>query len=337
MSHLAIGDYVYQGVFLQQLAATYPHLQIDIWFDDCRDNTKTWHSGRNQILSQWLESEPNIGTLYPNPSSPKQRQQQLTQAQNAQYDIVFFIATQRSERFCKYARQIAGDNFAAGAYLLSPWQKLCNSAHIKALDASISIKESAQFDHISEFYQHHFGALIEMPQPAFAFQQLQVPQSYLAAVQSSQSTDNLVFINHLSTTHKRDWQLSQVLDCIRAMHHRQPNLQFIINAPTEMLPALESELQATDLEGIRVTTFSAKQHFFQLPAMISHAKIVISVETAIMHLAASLGVPAVALIREKAHHWRPLGPGEVLVGSKRVDSISAQTVADKALALLANA
>ena len=36
MSHLALGDYIYQGPFLKALANNYPDLQLDIWIDDCR-------------------------------------------------------------------------------------------------------------------------------------------------------------------------------------------------------------------------------------------------------------------------------------------------------------
>ncbi|WP_105255821.1 glycosyltransferase family 9 protein [Pseudoalteromonas sp. T1lg75] len=338
MSHLALGDYVYQGVFLQQLAATYPHLEIDVWFDDCREQRKSWHGGRNQILGQWLESEPNISHIYANPDSEQQRQQQIQDAQQRHYDLVFFIATTRSERFCHYARLIAGDGCAVGAYALNAVQRWQHKEAIAALDASIKVSKSTRFDHISEFYRHHFHALVAMDSPARAFQQLRVPQLYLDALQNSDELDNFVFINHLSTTEKRDWQLAQVFECIATLHQAQPTLRFVINATNEQVTQLQHQVQSNNqLRDINISTFSAKRHFYELPAMISRARLVISVETAIMHLAAALNVPALALIRAKAHQWRPLGPGEILVGGKRVDSISAQTVADKALALLAKA
>jgi hypothetical protein len=36
MSHLALGDYIYQGPFLKALADTYPNIKLDVWIDDCR-------------------------------------------------------------------------------------------------------------------------------------------------------------------------------------------------------------------------------------------------------------------------------------------------------------
>ncbi|WP_462157497.1 glycosyltransferase family 9 protein [Pseudoalteromonas sp. GB56] len=337
MSHLAIGDYVYQGVFLQQLAATYPHLEIDVWFDDCREHAKTWHGGRNKILGQWLESESGINNIYPNAHSLEHRQEQVKLAKSKEYDAVFFIATARSERFCQYARAIAGNNLAVGVYALNAMQRMRHRQLIKALNGSINARPSEQFDHISDFYRHYFTQLVDMPAPAQSYQHIQVPQQYITELRTQQASKDIVFINHLSTTDKRDWQLGQVIECMQAIHEREPQLRFVINAPSEQIAALEKQLSHHALNGIQVSTFSAKTHFYELPAMISQSRLVISVETAIMHLAASLHIPAVALIREKARHWRPLGPGQVLFGGKRVDSISAQEVADKALNLLNNA
>jgi hypothetical protein len=31
MSHLALGDYIYQGAFLKALTESYPNIKLDIW------------------------------------------------------------------------------------------------------------------------------------------------------------------------------------------------------------------------------------------------------------------------------------------------------------------
>jgi hypothetical protein len=36
MSHLALGDYIYQGPFLKALTQCYTNIQLDVWLDDCR-------------------------------------------------------------------------------------------------------------------------------------------------------------------------------------------------------------------------------------------------------------------------------------------------------------
>lgn len=40
MSHLALGDYIYQGAFLKALTESYPNIKLDIWIDDCRKKRK---------------------------------------------------------------------------------------------------------------------------------------------------------------------------------------------------------------------------------------------------------------------------------------------------------
>ncbi|MGB2102628.1 MAG: hypothetical protein ACPHTF_02860 [Porticoccaceae bacterium] len=52
MTHLALGDYLYQGPFLKALALSQPNIQLDIWIDDCRQKKKSWHTGRSQSLVQ---------------------------------------------------------------------------------------------------------------------------------------------------------------------------------------------------------------------------------------------------------------------------------------------
>ncbi|MGB0458681.1 MAG: hypothetical protein ACPGGM_01565 [Porticoccaceae bacterium] len=40
MSHLALGDYIYQGPFLRALTESNPNIRLDIWIDDCRKKRK---------------------------------------------------------------------------------------------------------------------------------------------------------------------------------------------------------------------------------------------------------------------------------------------------------
>lgn len=40
MSHLALGDYIYQGPFFKALVESHPNIRLDIWIDDCRKKRK---------------------------------------------------------------------------------------------------------------------------------------------------------------------------------------------------------------------------------------------------------------------------------------------------------
>ena len=75
------------------------------------------------------------------------------------------------------------------------------------------------------------------------------------------------------------------------------------------------------MSDINVDLFTATEHFFQLPALLSLCDIVITVETAVMHLAAGLNVPQIVLMRENASQWQPLRADEILLGKHVVADI----------------
>ena len=56
-----------------------------------------------------------------------------------------------------------------------------------------------------------------------------------------------------------------------------------------------------------VIFLEGNDNFFQLPSVLKQCLLVISVETSIIHLAAALNVPVIALMRSKYPEWVPLG------------------------------
>jgi len=56
----------------------------------------------------------------------------------------------------------------------------------------------------------------------------------------------------------------------------------------------------------QVQLFSAQENFFQLPAVLSMCQLIISVETAVMHLANAVLVPVIALMRQTSPEWTPI-------------------------------
>ena len=99
MSHMAIGDYLYQRTYLQMLSEQYPNAEIDLWIDDFRTKGKDWQKGRSDFLSNWMKDETFITRLYPQATSIAHRKDMLEEAKNRGYDAVLFIANLRSERF----------------------------------------------------------------------------------------------------------------------------------------------------------------------------------------------------------------------------------------------
>lgn len=87
-----------------------------------------------------------------------------------------------------------------------------------------------------------------------------------------------------------------------------------------------------------VHLFSAEENFFQLPAILSRCDLIVSVETAVMHLANAVHVPVIALMRQKNPEWAPIDQANsvVITVQNRNDWVDRITV-DDVVAVLAKA
>jgi ADP-heptose:LPS heptosyltransferase len=79
---------------------------------------------------------------------------------------------------------------------------------------------------------------------------------------------------------------------------------FVVNAVPEDLARARALFDGEHLA--RTHLFSAEDNFFQLPAMLGLCSLVISVETAVMHLANAVHVPVIALMRQRNPEWAPI-------------------------------
>ncbi|MDF2179278.1 glycosyltransferase family 9 protein [Aliiglaciecola sp. CAU 1673] len=345
MTHLALGDFVYQRAYLAELVARYPQLSVDIWIDDCRSRHKAWHEGRNQTLVQWLKAEDHLQQIYPIARDKKHRQSMLKQAREVQYDLVVFIASTRSEQYARYARQIAPKAYVVGTLTNPAHHALSKWWYFRQLDGYLKVDSlhSRQDLHISDIYQQKFKQLLGLSLPAEKrVAPLNVEENALIEARDqlakwTQKTglnaSSTLFINHLSTTSKRDYQWSQLTELLLAIQASQGPTLFVLNVPPAQLQETKDRLaRETVLQQLAIQPFSAS-HFVQLPAMIAASDRVITVETAIMHLAACVGTPQVALLRDSATSWRPLGPAVLVYGKERVDRIPVSQVVEAYLQL----
>lgn len=339
MTHLALGDYVYQGAFIKQLCELHPHIQFDIWIDDCREQKKIWHQGRNTTLQQWLSEESHIHCVYPIAASKQEHDALIEQARAEQYDYVVYMATTRIEAYIKVATKIAAQAKIIGTQSTSLLSQLIHRKQYQNLDYKISLAELKTSDHISDFYNLVFHTLFgftlsreeRLRAIPLSSKDTLNAQSLLKSWQEKHGTcdGKTLFINHLSTNSKRDWQLSQVEELIITLHQHYPNTLFVINTPPHYLNDIKKWCrQSKALQHIAIEPFSATNSFFELPSLMTLCQLIISVETAIMHLASSLALPQIAMIRKSASAWKPLGAEQVLLGNKRVDNISVSQVVE---------
>lgn len=341
MTHLAIGDFTFQGVYLKAIKQRYPHLSLDIWIDDCRESSKEWHKGRNKALGQWLESVDFIDQVYPIALNNSERTQLIQQAALRNYDIIVFIASQRTELYAKYARQISSQAYVVGSR--SKWlsQPLKKFYYFSKLNGEFNLEKLTPDSHlhISEIYKKRFekcfGPLLETGQQSATIP-LHIDKEFtegaLHTLDAWSKTNHLesprfVFVNHLSTTHKRDYSWQKLVSVMRAIASNHPHLAFVLNVPPNAFSAIKCQLsKEKHLDGMPVFLFTAANHFMELPALINECEFVISVETATMHLAAALKKKQLVLMREKAKSWKPTYAEKILYGDKRVDDIPAEKV-----------
>ena len=119
----------------------------------------------------------------------------------------------------------------------------------------------------------------------------------------------VVFVNAFSKSPNRTWPLERVAALARALKNRLAwrGVTVVVNVVPEALEEARRLFEGRagpDLAHVRL--FCADEHFFQLPAVLRLCSLVISVETAVMHLANAVGVPVIALMRRNHPEWAPI-------------------------------
>ena len=128
----------------------------------------------------------------------------------------------------------------------------------------------------------------------------------LPAPEAGKLSHPVVFLNAFSKSVERSWPLERVIGLIRTMRCDRAwrDAGFVVNVVPEELARARALFDEQGLA--RTHLFSAEDNFFQLPAILSLCDLVISVETAVMHLANAVHVPVIALMRQKTPEWAPI-------------------------------
>lgn len=329
MSHLALGDYIYQGAFLKSLVGRYPNLVLDVWIDDCRSIKKPWHTGRSNTLVQWLSSEPHINYVYPIVNDGTALSSQLKHAHDKDYDAILYVATSRTANFAKTALKIKNQGQVFGTLAPTKLNNFLNHCIYKHLDGALSIQQLEDFNHITDYYHHIFCRFFDALEPERRELKLNLSDHFqrqcvhkLTGWKNKYNLVNptIIFINHLATDRRRSWSRSKLKELIQSASKKRPNTLFILNSPPHDFQSMKEWIMNNDdINSLPVELFTAKTDFFELPGLMSLCDLVISVETAIMHIASSLNIKQIALIRQSrsAYCWRPLNNSIILEGNKR--------------------
>ena len=318
IAHLAIGDFTYLQNDFRAFAQAFPHLQVDLWVDEVRrtDNATQWPHLKSYVLYDWAEGCGLFGKVYRDTYSPALYAQSIQTAQAAHYPIVVSLATLRPHLYARLARQIAGTGMALGMRAKTGLFQLHYPLAYRSLDATIAPHpiQASPNTHISGVYADWFRQLAGItvtPPERFPF--VDVPAQWTAGALRQLSTwdidpavQKLVFINPYAKTKKRCWPLEHVAELIRAMQGDRAwrDSAFVVNAVPQELANARALFDSRALP--RTHLFSAEQSFYELPALLAQCTLIISVETAVMHLANAVHVPVIALMRQKNPEWVPI-------------------------------
>ena len=340
IAHLALGDFTYLQNCFKAFSKAFPHIKIHLWVDEVRRtaDSSQWAHLQNYSLYDWLAACPFFDKVYRNTYSPAVFQQSICEAQREDYSLVVSLATLRPHKYARLARDLSPRGFVTGMKERMGILTLHRSLAYRNLDATVApyavSRDNPQ--HISAVYADWFHQLFGMhiaPHERFPF--VEIPQHWSDSAQRTLHEwgfeprgGMLVFINPYAKTRKRCWPLENVAELILAMSGRQEwcDACFIINAMPHEIASARQVFEKYALERIHLS--SADENFFQLPAILSKCDLIISVETAVMHLANAVHVPVIALMRQKNPEWVPIDSANstVITTVKRRDWVKAITI-----------
>jgi ADP-heptose:LPS heptosyltransferase len=340
IAHLALGDFTYLQNYFQAFARAYPHIKIHLWVDEVRRtaDASQWKHLEKYALYDWVDACSFFEKVYNRTYSPALFQESIKEAQRQKYPLVISLATLRPHRYARLAREISPGGFVVGMKQRLGLFTMHRQLAYGKLDATVPVYTLSRSNpqHITSVYAGWFQQLFGMqipPEARFPF--VRIPQEWTDHAQRTlldwgfaQRSGKLVFINPYAKTKKRCWPLEHVAELVKAMSARDEwrDACFIINAMPQQISAAKQVINSYALERTRL--FSAVENFFQLPAMLSECDLVISVETAVMHLANAVHVPVVALMRQKNPEWVPIDTANstVITAAQRRDWVKAISV-----------
>jgi|SRR5450830_1703447 len=319
VAHLALGDFTYMEACFRAFHHAYPHIKIDIWVDELRRtyDFRQWESLKKYSLFSWLETVPYFHKMYKETYSPFVFSNSLRAAKTEQYPIVIAFGLSRRTYYARLVRSISKKGFVVSIGKRYKPYDVFKRRTFERLDACL-LDYPKDAMHISDIYATWFEQLFGLDIcPADRIPHLVIPQIWTADAEHRLQQwgllgkrlrqKRLIFVNPFSKQDERSLSVEKALQLITEMRQLEQwrDSDFILNTVPEKWDETQAILACHPLMS-QVFLFSATENFFQLPAILEQCDLVISVETAVMHLANAVKVPVIALMRQLSPEWAPL-------------------------------
>jgi hypothetical protein len=317
---------------------------MDLWIDEVRRTWLFWRWAhlKKYALYDWVEQCPCFNRIYRRTYSPPARWVSRSEARDEDYPIVITLATLRPHKYARLARSISPSGFIVGMVKRSqPW-KVIKKRAFSRLDGRLCGEKTLlpPVRHVTDMHSHWFERLcgLTLP-PDLRTPFIVVPPEWMDWAkkrfprrQDEPGPCSRLFINPYAKDKKRCWPLPVVHRFLSDLKKKDAwkDTQFIVNTPPETAQKTAVFFRDHPVDGIVI--FTADENFFQLPAVLSLCDMTVSVETSVMHLASSLHLPLVALMRQKNPEWAPWNKERCVIITCRtrkdwIEDINAEEVA----------
>lgn len=323
LAHLALGDFTYMQNCFRAFKQTYPHIKIHLWVDELRrtkDHTQ-WEHLKKYVLYDWVNECELFDKVYTRTYSPALLDQSIREAALESYPVVVSLATMHRHKYVLLARKINPQGFVVAQKKRVVFYDIPKHLIYRKLDAFIPAYQISRSQrngtdavtHISRIYADWFHQLFNITMPLQdSLPYVDIPKKWHDYADQQWSEwefkrdDKTLFLNGFSKATHRSWPLERIFELATAIKKTgawgQANI--IINVVPESLPEARALFAKAHLKQVQL--FSAEENFFQLPAILSQCQLIISVETAVMHLANAVQVPVIALMRQATPEWAPV-------------------------------
>jgi ADP-heptose:LPS heptosyltransferase len=165
-------------------------------------------------------------------------------------------------------------------------------------------------EQLSYVVRHSFASVDERPSTSYPMHlatDAKAEERASAFLTEHQASD-VVVVNIAAAEPWREWPWSNCVDVLRELLPRWLDVTFVLVTPPEKLSRAESVVDACASD--RVILFPPSRRFLDVVALFGRARLVLTTDTASVHIASASGRPVVALysgIRTTTGLWSPVG------------------------------
>lgn len=334
-------SFIYLHNYFAAFKQTHPHIAVDVLIMAQESSWFFWRKPRikKHMLVDWLTICPFFDVVYSSSAT-------YSESFHKEYTIIVSLSNNAIGTSIKCAKQINPQAFiVAQKKTYGPLNHIIQQSRLKKIDQTFTY-EPQTGNRLSDVYAVWFKQLfnielaLDKQTPSITIPHTWLLHAKLQFLKWNISKKNNVFsrviLINTSAKNKYDsWGLVNTFELIKTIKKidQWGDLTFLIVAKKEEMNIARTMAYHYALTNTHI--ISTDLNFFQLPAFISISDIVISVESATMHLADICNIPLIALIASDDTLNQPRTNNRVTVLmpiKKRIKSLGIKEVADAILA-----